>query len=412
MSTIMDQAASVLPLLDLTAIVFGACVGSFLNVLILRLPCRESLLRPGSRCPACGHHIRPWENIPVLSWLILRARCSQCRIRISVRYPLIEAFTALLFFFLWRRFWAEALPWPGLPATFFLAGLVVAAGVIDFEHRIIPDNLTAIGVTVAVILALFWPSARVELLMVDSGGVFGMAGAGDEWLKDMIENPWLQARAIAGKGLGLGMVSGAVPLLLIRWVGGRLWGRLRQRPRPGDVADLKMTPSTIEIDGREINQSSMKAGGAGKEIVFRIVSLYLELENGTVVFDRDQAGPEKEEATFLRVSDGRLLIGDCYFPRSQIGRLSGTVSEWSIPREVLGLGDIKLLTTIGAFIGAGPILAVIFLASLLGTVGGVLLLALNKLRGDCSLSFGPFVGIGTLIWLLAGERIIGFLRFF
>ncbi len=77
--------------------IVGACVGSFLNVVVYRLPRGGSLLRPASRCPSCGHSIRPWDNIPVLSWFLLRGRCRDCGAKISWRYPLVEAIIGFWF---------------------------------------------------------------------------------------------------------------------------------------------------------------------------------------------------------------------------------------------------------------------------------------------------------------------------
>jgi len=88
--------------LDLVFIVWfsllGTCIGSFLNVVVHRLPSGKSLLRPSSHCPACQHPIRPWHNIPIVSWLVLRGRCYDCGSKISCRYPLVEAVTGLWFF--------------------------------------------------------------------------------------------------------------------------------------------------------------------------------------------------------------------------------------------------------------------------------------------------------------------------
>src|SRR5215207_1412862 len=80
----------------IVAFLFGAIIGSFLNVVAYRLPRKESLARPASRCPACETPIKPWDNIPIVSWLILRGRCRACGARISPRYPIVEALTGLL----------------------------------------------------------------------------------------------------------------------------------------------------------------------------------------------------------------------------------------------------------------------------------------------------------------------------
>jgi leader peptidase (prepilin peptidase)/N-methyltransferase len=115
----------------------GLLVGSFLNVVIYRLPRGESLLRPASRCPGCGTPIKPWENIPVVSWLILRGRCRSCGASISARYPVIEALTAAAFVgaALTRGVDDDLAVW--LP---FVAMLIAVAG-IDLDHRIIPNKI-------------------------------------------------------------------------------------------------------------------------------------------------------------------------------------------------------------------------------------------------------------------------------
>jgi leader peptidase (prepilin peptidase)/N-methyltransferase len=140
---------------------FGLIVGSFLNVVIYRLPVimerawqaeahellelpkkvqldRFNLVLPNSRCPACGHAIKPWENIPVISYLFLRGRCSACRTHISVRYPLVELLTAGLTLIVVAHF---GLTLAGLACVLLTFGLI-AASMIDYDHTLIPDSIT------------------------------------------------------------------------------------------------------------------------------------------------------------------------------------------------------------------------------------------------------------------------------
>lgn len=159
-------------LLPLAVAVLGLLVGSFLNVVILRLPvmlerdwqaqCAEisgaappdgaavSLVRPGSRCPACGHAIRPWDNIPVLGWLLLRGRCRDCGSRISARYPVIEAVTALLSVVVILELGAT----PAGAAALVLTWLLIALSVIDLDHQLLPDALTLPGLWLGLLLSL------------------------------------------------------------------------------------------------------------------------------------------------------------------------------------------------------------------------------------------------------------------
>jgi leader peptidase (prepilin peptidase)/N-methyltransferase len=136
------------------AFVLGALVGSFLNVVVHRLPRGESIVHPGSRCPACGHAIRPWHNVPVLGWLWLRGRCRDCGTAISARYPLVELATAVLFAAVAHRFGPS--PMAGLWMAFGAALLVAA--LVDLDHRIIPDAISLGGLVAGLTIA---PALRV-----------------------------------------------------------------------------------------------------------------------------------------------------------------------------------------------------------------------------------------------------------
>jgi leader peptidase (prepilin peptidase)/N-methyltransferase len=128
----------------------GACVGSFLNVVIWRLPRRENLSVPGSHCPRCNQAIRWYDNLPILSWLLLRARCRRCKAPISARYPFVEALTALLFVLAAVQYPA----WPDAVAVMLLLAALVAVTFIDIDHRIIPDAITKPGMLLALVLAV------------------------------------------------------------------------------------------------------------------------------------------------------------------------------------------------------------------------------------------------------------------
>jgi leader peptidase (prepilin peptidase)/N-methyltransferase len=125
-------------LLILLAVVLGLAVGSFLNVVIWRVPRGESVVRPPSACPACGHRIRARDNVPVLGWLLLRGRCRDCGAPISARYPLVEAGTGALFGLVAWRFVDQ--PW-ALPAFLYLGALAVALALIDLDVHRLPDLL-------------------------------------------------------------------------------------------------------------------------------------------------------------------------------------------------------------------------------------------------------------------------------
>lgn len=153
----------------------GLLAGSFLNVVAYRLPRRESLVRPGSHCPACEAPVRPWDNIPVLSWLLLRGRCRSCGERISPRYPLVEALTAALAVAVVALRWDEPDVWLGLA----LVAVLVPTAVIDLDHRIIPNTLMAAGAIAAVAIGLLTdPGGEAERLIAGAcAGAFLLAAA-------------------------------------------------------------------------------------------------------------------------------------------------------------------------------------------------------------------------------------------
>ncbi len=149
--------------------VFGACVGSFLNVVIARLPKEESIVHPGSHCPVCGHEIRGRDNIPIISYLLLLGRCRDCGTPISLRYPVIELLTAAVFALLYLR-------WGFSPATFvycaFCAALICISA-IDIDHMIIPDviSLNAIPIGIAAGIIGVLPGMNWKLAI--GGALFG-----------------------------------------------------------------------------------------------------------------------------------------------------------------------------------------------------------------------------------------------
>ena len=144
----------------------GACLGSFFNVLIHRLPRGESIVRPGSRCPACGRPIRPWENIPLVSFALLGGKCKGCGGRISWRYPLVEALTAAGYALL---FLADG-PGAELARDLVLFSLLVPITFIDVDHRIIPDSLSLGGLAAGLLLS-FLPGGDWKGSL--AGGVLG-----------------------------------------------------------------------------------------------------------------------------------------------------------------------------------------------------------------------------------------------
>lgn len=162
------------PLLYYIAIfAFGAIIGSFLNVCICRIPAGQSVISPASRCPLCCSAIRWYQNVPVISYLLLRGRCGNCGAAISKRYPLVEALTGMLFVWIYLRFgWQFA-----TPVYWVFVAALVAITFIDLDHQIIPDVISLSGIvvgflTVFLIPWLAWYDSLLGILL----------GGGSLWL--------------------------------------------------------------------------------------------------------------------------------------------------------------------------------------------------------------------------------------
>ena len=140
---------AILPLLGLVGLL-GLVVGSFLNVVIYRVPRAESIVFPRSHCPSCDSMLKPRHNVPVLSWLALRGRCAFCSARISARYPLVELGTAALFVAVTLRFGLNA----ALPAYLYFAAIGIALAMIDFDVRRLPDTIVLPSYVIAVLLLM------------------------------------------------------------------------------------------------------------------------------------------------------------------------------------------------------------------------------------------------------------------
>ncbi len=137
----------------LFAFSFGAVVGSFLNVCIYRLPLGQSVVSPGSRCMRCGTAVRWYDNIPIVSWLVLRGRCRSCHAPFSIRYPLVELLTGLLSLSLLLKFG----PTPSYGVMFLFTAALVVVSFIDFDHQIIPDEISLPGIVVGFLCSFFLP---------------------------------------------------------------------------------------------------------------------------------------------------------------------------------------------------------------------------------------------------------------
>ena len=210
----------------LAAGLFGLCVGSFLNVVIYRLPLGQSLVSPPSRCRKCGYSLRWFDNIPVVSWLLLRGRCRHCGVGVSWQYPLVELITSALFILV---VWLTPMG-PLVASRLMLVCMLIALFGIDLEHQILPNSITLPGIVIGLLFSLIAPPGITDALIgvaIGGGMLYAVAygyylwrgeegmGMGDVKMLAML-GAFLGWKAVlvtlilasfAGAFVGLGMMS-------------------------------------------------------------------------------------------------------------------------------------------------------------------------------------------------------------
>jgi leader peptidase (prepilin peptidase) / N-methyltransferase len=360
MIAMFDSPAGYQIFFGAVAFVLGAVVGSFLNVCIYRLPLDLSVNEPRrSFCPACKKQLAWYHNVPLLSWLFLRGRCAHCGSPIAFRYFAVELLTALLFLWVWKVF-----PWQMAIAYWVFISLLIAGTFIDFEHFIIPDEIT-IGGTVTGIVASF---VVPELMATDV-----------RWKAILIS---------AGSAL-----LGYAVLWIVLEAGKKAFGKKKIRldapttftwTRKGEDADF--------VVGAE--------QALWSEYFSRETDLLILHCDEVMVADRQLAAAD------LRFHYNRLKIDDEEFDLDTLDRISGVVRALEIPREAMGRGDLKFLAAIGAFLGWRAVLFSVFAGSLLGSFVGLATLLIGKRVWSAKLPFGPYLAFGGLAWMFFGEALL------
>ncbi len=252
------------------AALLGLAVGSFLNVVVWRTPRGESLVSPASACPGCGHAIRRRDNVPVLSWLVLRGRCRDCGMRISARYPLVEAATGVIFALIATRFVAADLP-GAIPAFLYLGAISIALTLIDLDTHRLPNAIVLPAYPVSIALLSIGSFATGDWISLARAA----AGAGAMFAF------YLALALIRPRGMGFGDVklSGVLGLYL-GWLG---WDALAV----GTFAAFLLGGvfSIVLLVSRRVGRRSgipfgpWMIGGAAVGVFFgeRIASAYLSL---------------------------------------------------------------------------------------------------------------------------------------
>lgn len=331
--------------------VFGSMVGSFLNVCIYRMPLGLSVISPPSHCPKCEYSIPWYLNMPLITWLVLRGRCKNCRAPISVRYFLVELLTGLLFLGSWLAYGRYS-PWLATTYGILLAGMVVAT-FIDFEHFIIPDEITLGGVGLGLVLSLFCPILHGKTTM---GASF-----------------W---QGLLGAGVGWALVYSVVR------VGKLMFGRQRVE-LPVD-AKIVFSESAIHLPDKDIPYEDLFYR-TSDEIVLHARTLEL--------IDRCYFDVK------VRLSPKRLRVADDEFNPETVHQMEAVSTEIVLPREAMGFGDVKFMAAIGAFLGWQATIFSLVVSSFLGSIVGIVgMIAVGRER-FARIPYGPYIAGAAAIWI-------------
>ncbi len=343
--------------------VLGCVVGSFLNVCIHRMPRGESIVHPPSHCPRCGYSIPWYLNIPLVTWLWLRGQCANCKEDISMRYFLVEALTGAMFALCWLTFGHQS-PAAAAVQCVLISGLI-AATFIDFEHFIIPDEITLGGMAVGLILAFFAPMSHLSF-----PGFRPLASPAPA-MRD----------SVAGMVVGAGVVYGILRL------GKLLFGRYKLALAPG--ARILFTETALKLPDTEI---------PFEELFYRPGdTVRIEAERVELI-DRCYRKVE------LRLRPKELRVGQDTFDPEKVLHLEAVADHVVLPREAMGLGDVKFMAAIGAFLGWPAVLYSLALSSVIGSVVGVTLIILRKRHWSARMPYGPYIAVAAVIWIFGGYK--------
>lgn len=341
--------------------VLGCMVGSFLNVCIYRMPAGMSVIMPPSHCPHCKYSIPWYLNVPLATWLVLRGRCKNCGAPISVRYFLVELLTGLMFLFSWLKFGVPAHALYSIPLALvyalFLSGLIVAT-FIDFEHFIIPDEITFGGIAVGLLLSFLLPQLQDTPL----------------------HGPGL-VRSFVGAAFGAGIVYAILRL------GKLLFGRHRLKLE-GQIK-IVFSETALHLPNREIPYD---------ELFYR-KSDAIVLEAQTVeLIDRGY-----KDVT-VRLSPSLLDIGGEKLEPAHVPFMECVSAEIVVPREAMGLGDVKFMSAIGAFIGWQGVIFSLMISSMIGAGAGLALILMRRREFSSRMPYGPYIALAAVIWLFIGKK--------
>jgi len=323
------------------------------------MPLEQSIVKPPSHCPHCKYSIPWFLNIPLITWLYLRGKCKNCGAPISIRYFLVELLTAVTFLSCWLAFGPKSAAL-ALIYSFFLSGLIVAT-FIDFEYYIIPDEITIGGMVVGFICSAIVPSLHRQ----DS-----LTGAMRE--------------SLLGIGVGAGIIYAIVRL------GKLAFGRHRKELAP--QTRLIFTETSLVLPDEEILYG---------DLFYRKSDAVLC--HGQIVELVDRCYKDVP----VRLTQDLLQIGEEEINPEQVVHMEVVSDKVVLPREAMGLGDVKFMGGIGAFLGWKAVVFSLVVSSFIGGIlVGLPLLLMGRRALGSRLPYGPYIAVAATIWVFSGPALL------
>jgi leader peptidase (prepilin peptidase)/N-methyltransferase len=371
----------------------GCCVGSFLNVVVYRLPRDKSLVRPPSSCPACGKHIRFYDNIPLVSWLLLGGKCRFCRARISPRYFVIELLTGLIFVGMFALYFRSGLR-SGIPVflsggwfiyllSIILLSALIACSAIDLELWIIPLSICWVA-TAAGLLASFLAPLVIHPMAISH--YFLLPTTADL----ILVNQTTVASLSAGAAIGLG-VSG---LLLAT-------GLIK---RSYNLSRLQSSPETPQQQNEDKFNDRVEVC---KEAVFLLPIIAFAVAANWLVNRFPALHQWWLGLSQIPVIAGLMGSLAGYFVGCGIVWATRILGTLAFGREAMGLGDVHLMGAAGTVVGPLLVIVAFFIAPFFGLGWAGVQMFIKKTR---QIPYGPFLSLGILAVMILHDRIIAYLN--
>ncbi|QDU34059.1 Type 4 prepilin-like proteins leader peptide-processing enzyme [Poriferisphaera corsica] len=397
--------------------IFGANIGSFLNVVAYRLPEGKSIVSPPSACPNCNHQLAWYDNVPILGWLWLRGKCRYCKTPISIQYPVIEFITGFLWALLYYTYYMTDLrpgfgflgldaTWPIFLTHIIMISALIAATIIDSKLYIIPLQIPYFVLIIALI-------ALPLSVALDAPNFLALTG--------MLNDQPLPIATGAGIGAAIGGILG-LGLAFVLLKQGTLkrsfndWDTLMEQFEAEQKASNKTRKHKDRIEAEEVQEEIFYYPHPRREVLkelafvfFPTIGIFLGM------FVAAGNDPSQETAASFTQAPWLHVLAGCicgYFVGCGIVWYTRIFGTLAFGKEAMGLGDVHLLGAIGAVVGALEATLIFFVAPFIGLIAAVLMIgASTLLKGQVKvIPYGPYLAGATYVILIFRNELLTLLN--